>query len=78
MADDPKKNPNWRRPSDWPYEEDWGSEVWKTRMARHDAALGATVREHGFLICPKCGIEHTAPTLTCRICGRHARDRDPV
>lgn len=27
------ENPTWKRPDDWPYEEDWNSPAWKQRNA---------------------------------------------
>jgi len=32
MLDEDKRNHKWKRPADWPYDEDWGSKVWKERM----------------------------------------------
>ena len=61
-------NPGWERPSDWPYEEDWGSPAWKRRMAETHAASMKLREEHGFLDCPKCRVFHTAKTLACRVC----------
>lgn len=66
--DDSKRNPGWERPADWPYEEDWGSAVWKERMKKSNENLSRLRKEVGFLTCPSCQQEHTALTLTCRRC----------
>jgi predicted RNA-binding Zn-ribbon protein involved in translation (DUF1610 family) len=66
---DPKRNPGWVRPADWMYEEDWGSPAWKERMAKNNAEAQGNREKYGFDICPKCGTEHTARTITCRECG---------
>jgi DNA-binding PadR family transcriptional regulator len=71
---DPKKNPNWKRPYDWPYDEDYGSPAWLERGAKNAAARRALVdeHEHGFEVCPKCGAPQTGKTWRCGTCGHLA------
>jgi hypothetical protein len=61
-------NPNWKRPANWKYKEDWGSPNWEKRMEETFKNINEKRRKYGFKICPKCGTEHTNLTLTCREC----------
>lgn len=72
LINDPDKNPGWKRPSDWQYEEDWGSLVWNMRMNKNVQKRRAYVEAHGFIVCPECKTEHTALTITCRNCNYKA------
>ena len=62
-------NPNWERPDDWPFPEDWNSASWKKRMAEIERKVAAKRERYGFVECPKCGCAHTTKTLMCRECG---------
>jgi hypothetical protein len=68
---DPKRNPDpdYVRPEDWPYEEDWGSPKWEERMKKSRAKTAARRQKYGFGKCPECGAVHTNLTVTCRECG---------
>lgn len=67
---DPKRNPDpdYKRPADWPYEEDWGSPAWKAKMAAIDTQRRQKLADYGFSVCPSCNTAHTNLTLTCRNC----------
>ena len=69
-------NPDWDRKDDWPYEEDFNSPKWKRRMARSDRRIAIGRELFGFGKCPKCGVQHTALTITCRGCGYHPEISD--
>jgi hypothetical protein len=66
---DPKRNPGWKRPADWKYEEDWNSPAWNERMKKVREELAAKREAYGFDVCPACETEHTTKTLVCRNCG---------
>lgn len=78
QTDSDKRNPdpNYRVPPGWKFEEEWKSSAWNRRMAKHFAALAAEREAIGFVICPKCDVEHNGKTLTCRYCGHRAGDDD--
>lgn len=61
-------NPDWKRPDDWPYEEDWDSPAWEARMKKLEEKIKIRRENYGFITCPKCGTDHTGKTLTCRNC----------
>jgi hypothetical protein len=61
-------NPNWKRPANWSWPEDWGSPNWNKRMKKVNKDIAEKRRKYGFKKCPKCGTEHTALTLSCREC----------
>ena len=65
---DRNRNPGWIRPDDWPYDEDYGSEAWKERMAASEAKSWERRKKWGFIVCPECKTGHTNVTLTCRGC----------
>lgn len=71
--DDPNRNPGWKRPPDWPYEEDWDSPAWRERMRKSVAKIAALRERFGFTQCPRCGVEHTTKTLVCRGCNHRAQ-----
>jgi hypothetical protein len=62
-------NPNWKRPDDWPFEEDHGSPKWDRRIKRTYRKADIGRQKWGFQTCPECGVMHTALTITCRGCG---------
>ncbi len=69
MTTDPDKvNPNWVRPSDWNFEEDWNSPAWRRRMESMEKKAREKRDKHGFLVCPNCNTGHTNKTLCCREC----------
>lgn len=72
MLTEDKRNPDWKRPADWPYEEDFDSKVWKEKMKALDEKMRIRRREFGFTHCPACGSDHTNFTLMCRNCGHKA------
>jgi len=61
-------NPDWHRPNDWPYKEDWGSPAWKRRMIEVHKNISQRQRNNGFICCPVCNTLHTTHTLMCREC----------
>jgi len=73
VMNDRLRNPGWKRPADWPYEEDWDSPAWKERLrASHEKAM--KLREkYGFICCPACNVGHTNKTICCRNCGHKAK-----
>ena len=68
MAELSKINPDWVRPSDWKYEEDWNSPAWKAKIAESDRKTREKRKKYGFMCCPKCKTRHTNKTLSCREC----------
>ena len=67
-----KVNPRWRRPKNWPYEEDWNSPAWQARMNKRMDVIKMMRQMYGFVDCPECGNQHTGKTCTCRNCGHKA------
>ena len=76
MTDDPKRNPGWKRPADWPYEEDWDSPAWRERMRKRMAEIAEQREREGFIDCPRCKTQHTGKTLVCRVCGFRASEKE--
>jgi hypothetical protein len=77
MTADPKRNPGWKRPPGWVYEEDWGSPAWIERMRIANEERQRRLLRYGFHDCPACGVQHgPGMTLTCRVCGHKAVDPD--
>lgn len=72
MMDPDKQNPGWKRPADWPFEEDWDSPAWQQRMRQVRDQTAKKREEYGFSQCPKCGTQHTGRTLSCRNCSYRA------
>jgi hypothetical protein len=68
MSDDPNRNPGWVRPPGWKFREDYGSPAWKDRVRQSDEALAKEREKYGFVVCPKCHVEHTTKTVFCREC----------
>lgn len=63
-----KINPEWKRPNDWPYEEDWNSPAWKAIMKEAENRSRAKREKFGFVWCPECKAGHTNKTICCREC----------
>tara|TARA_Y100000034_G_C6860043_1_gene391304 strand:- start:759 stop:989 length:231 start_codon:yes stop_codon:yes gene_type:complete len=66
-----KTNPNWTRPADWKWEEDWGSPAWEARMDLLLASIAAKNEKYGFIVCPECETVHIRKTVSCRECEFH-------
>lgn len=66
---DKLRNPNWKRPDNWKYEEDWGSPAWNERMEVVMKRINERREKEGFSLCPNCKTQHTSKTLMCRECG---------
>lgn len=62
-------NLDWKRPDDWPFEEDHDSPRWRRRLARGQRKCQIGREKWGFHTCPECDVMHTGMTLVCRGCG---------
>lgn len=76
MLTEDKRNPDWKRPADWPYDEDFGSKVWNGKMKALDAKLRERNKRIGFTHCPKCGSDHTNFTVVCRNCSYKVKSEE--
>jgi hypothetical protein len=69
MTPDPRNvNPDWLRPDDWPFDEDWGSEAWKDRVRMLERRSTMARARFGFASCPVCSARQPRRTLTCSSC----------
>jgi hypothetical protein len=72
--EDRLRNPNWVRPHDWPWAEDWNSPAWREKEVQRAQRLMERREKYGFGVCPACNTGHTAKTLRCRECGYAATE----